>query len=136
MEHLVRWARFNAVGLMGITVQVTLLVILRRGWDMHYLLATALAVEGAVLHNFWWHDRWTWASRTAMTDSGVLSRLLRFNLTVGTVSIAQNLFLMKFLVSDLNLHYLLANLLAIASCSTLNYFFSHWLVFRQAAKKD
>ncbi len=29
----------------------------------HYLVATALAVEMAVLHNFFWHRRWTWADR-------------------------------------------------------------------------
>ena len=135
MEHLVRWARFNAVGLMGVTVQIGVLMFLRGVWDLHYLPATALAVETAVLHNFCWHDRWTWSDRTAAADTSAWGRLLRFNMTVGTVSIIQNLFLMELLVAGLNLHYLPANLLAIASCSTLNYFSSHWLVFRQAAKE-
>ena len=136
MEHLIRWARFNAVGLMGVTVQIAVLMFLRGVWNLHYLPATALAVEMAVLHNFCWHDRWTWSDRTATADTTVLRRLLRFNLTVGTVSIVQNLFLMELLVAGLNLHYLPANLLAIASCSTLNYFSSNRLVFKQTAKED
>ncbi|MCY3778468.1 MAG: GtrA family protein [Candidatus Aminicenantes bacterium] len=135
MEHVIRWARFNAVGLMGVSVQITVLMFLRGAWNLHYLPATALAVEMAVLHNFWWHERWTWSDRTATADTSVLGRLLRFNVTVGTVSIVQNLFLMELLVDGLNLHYLPANLMAIASCSTLNYFSSHWLVFRQTAKE-
>ena len=136
MEHLMRWARFNTVGLMGVMVQIAVLMFLRGVWNLHYLPATALAVEIAVLHNFCWHDRWTWSDCTATADTSVLSRLLRFNMTVGTVSIVQNLFLMELLVAGLNLHYLPANLMAIASCSTLNYFSSHWLVFKQAAKED
>ena len=136
MEHLIRWARFNAVGLMGVTLQITVLLFLRGVWNLHYLPATALAVEMAVLHNFCWHDRWTWSDRTATAGTSVLGRLLRFNLTVGTVSIVQNLFLMELLVAGLDLHYLPANLLAIASCSTLNYFSSNWLVFKQTAKED
>lgn len=135
MEHLIRWARFNAVGLMGVLVQITVLMLLRGVWNLHYLPATALAVEMAVLHNFCWHERWTWSDRTATAGTSVLGRLLRFNMTVGTISIVQNLVLMELLVASLNLHYLPANLLAIASCSTLNYFSSHWLVFRLPAKE-
>lgn len=136
MEHLIRWARFNTVGLMGVLVQISVLMLLRGVWNLHYLPATALAVEMAVLHNFCWHERWTWSDRTATADTSVMSRLFRFNMTVGTISIVQNLLLMELLVTGLNLHYLPANLLAIASCSTLNYFSSHWLVFRPAAKEE
>ena len=136
MGHLIRWARFNAVGLMGVMVQITVLTYLRGVWNLHYLPATALAVEMAVLHNFFWHERWTWSDRIATADTSVPGRLLRFNMTVGTISIVQNLFLMELLVAGLNLHYLPANLLAIASCSTLNYFSSNWLVFKETAKED
>ena len=129
MEHLIRWARFNAVGLMGVVVQISILMFLRVVWNMHYLPATALAVEVAVLHNFFWHDRWTWSDRTTVAQTSVMSRFIRFNVTVGTVSIAQNLLLMELLVTGLNLHYLPANLLSIGSCSTLNHLFSNWLVF-------
>jgi len=136
MRHLIRWARFNAVGLMGVTVQIAILSYLRGVWNVHYLPATALAVELAVLHNFFWHERWTWSDRIAAANTSVPGRLLRFNMTVGAISIVQNLFLMELLVAGLNLHYLPANLLAIASCSTLNYFSSNWLVFKETVKED
>ena len=127
---LLRWLRFNTVGLMGVVVQITTLFCLRSLLKIHYLPATALAVEAAILHNFLWHERWTWSQATQPIRPGVWGRLLRFNLTVGTVSILQNLFLMKLLVAELGLHYLLASLLAITTCSLLNYFFSDWFVFR------
>jgi len=58
-QALVRWARFNAVGIMGAALQVAALSLLVT-LGMHYLVATALAVEAAVLHNYVWHRRWTW----------------------------------------------------------------------------
>ena len=127
---LLRWLRFNTVGLMGVTVQVTTLFGLRSLLGIHYLPATALAVEATVLHNFLWHEHWTWSQTTESAHPGIVGRLLRFNLTVGTVSILQNLFLMKLLVAELDLHYLLASLISITTCSLLNYFISGWFVFK------
>ena len=56
-----RWLKFNAVGALGMIVQLGSLGLLIHVLGMHYMLATALAVEAAVLHNFLWHRRWTWA---------------------------------------------------------------------------
>ena len=58
-----RWLKFNLVGGMGIAVQLLMLVVLKSGLHIHYLVATALAVEAAVVHNFLWHERFTWADR-------------------------------------------------------------------------
>jgi len=126
-----RWATFNLVGIMGVGVQITTLVMLRGWFHMDYLLATALAVEAAILHNFVWHERWTWVDRTTNHDSSRLARLIRFNLTIGTLSIGENLLFMELLVGRLEIHYLLANLITIACCSILNFVASDRLVFRE-----
>ena len=54
-----RWLAFNGVGLLGVGVQLGLVALLTHAAGLHYLLATAIAVEAAVLHNFIWHQRWT-----------------------------------------------------------------------------
>ncbi len=128
-----RWATLNVVGMLGVGVQIITLVLLRGWFLMDYLPATALAVQAAVLHNFVWHERWTWVDRTASHDSSRLARLLRFNLTIGTLSIGQNLLFMELLVGWLEIHFLLANLMSIAFCSVLNFVASDRLVFRAAA---
>ncbi len=127
-----RWATFNVVGIMGMGVQIITLVMLHSWSLMDYLPATALAVEAAILHNFMWHERWTWGDRTAGHDSGRLARLLRFNLTIGALSIGENLLFMELLVGRLDVHYLLATLITIVSCSVLNFLVSDRLVFREA----
>jgi putative flippase GtrA len=96
---------------------------------LDYLTATALAVEAAVLHNFVWHERWTWRDR-AGSSGGAAARLLRFNLSAGLVSILTNLGLMRWLVGTHHAPYLIANVASIAAGSVVNYFLSDALVFR------
>jgi putative flippase GtrA len=127
-----RWLKFNLVGAIGIGVQLGALALLRGAFGMDYLLATALAVEAAVVHNFIWHERFTWADRGSVTLAQSLGRLLRFNLTTGAVSIAGNLALMRLLVGGAGLPFILANLLSIAGCSVANFLLSDRVVFRPA----
>jgi putative flippase GtrA len=124
-SELVRWLKFNAVGAIGICVQLGVLALLRSGLGLNYLLSTGLAVEAAVLHNFLWHERFTWADRPAADR---LKRLLKFNLATGAFSIAGNILFTKLLV-DAGLNYLPANAASIAMCSIINFFLNDRLVF-------
>jgi len=123
------WFRFNAVGLIGVGVQLASLAIFRSllGWTIR--ASTAAAVECAVLHNFAWHERWTWAHRE-LERRGIFVRLLKFNISNGLISIVGNLVLMELLAVRLHFNYVLSNLVAIGVCSLLNFFVSDKLVFK------
>ena len=123
-----RWLKFNAVGAIGILVQLAALAILKSLLHVQYLIATALAVELAVLHNFIWHERWTWKDRTG--GPGTFGRLLRFNLSTGALSIVSNLVLMRVFVGAMHLPLLPANLLSIAMTALANFVVSEAWVFR------
>jgi len=124
---VIRFLRFNGVGVIGFVLQLLVLSLLVRG-GMHYLAATALAVEAAVLHNFLWHERWTWRDRHAGVRSR-LQRLGRFHLLNGSVSLAGNLVLMRLLVGELGVPHLAANVCAVVACSLINFYGSDRLVF-------
>jgi len=132
---VVRWLKFNLVGAAGIAVQLAALFVLKSVFRFNYLLATALAVEAAVVHNFLWHERYTWADRVHPSWQQSLPRLLCFNLTNGAVSILGNLALMKLFVGLAHINYLLANGIAIAICSLANFLISEQWVFRTGDKK-
>jgi putative flippase GtrA len=125
----VRWLKFNAVGGVGIGVQLGALAILKSVCHVHYLVATAIGVEAAILHNFLWHERFTWADRTG---SPAHWRLLKFNLTTGAFSLAGNLLLMRILVGSGHMQYLVANGMVISICSVGNFLVSDQFVFRRA----
>jgi dolichol-phosphate mannosyltransferase len=131
-----RWLKFHAVGVIGVVVQLGFLAFFKSVLGMHYLVATALAVEVAVLHNFWWHERWTWVERTrAAPGFGLLmQRLWRFNLTSGAISILSNLVLMRIFVGQFHVPYLTANLFTIVTASLANFLLSEFFSFR--VRKD
>jgi putative flippase GtrA len=143
---LARWGRFNLVGLIGVVVQFAMLFLLNSTFHLHYLVATTVAVETAVLHNFVWHEKYTWTDRIkawqtkppAVHDNrrpcslefsaAFFGRLWRFHLANGAVSILGNLAIMKALVDLRHVNYLIANLTAIAVCSLANFVLSdHWV---------
>lgn len=124
-----RWLKFNFVGGIGIGVQLAALAVFRSLVHLDYLVATALAVETAVLHNFLWHERFTWADRGTSGLTRSLIRLAKFNASNGAVSILGNLLLMRLLVGELRLNYIAANLIAISVCSLLNFLLSDRFVF-------
>jgi dolichol-phosphate mannosyltransferase len=124
-----RWLAFNLVGGLGILIQLSTLAALTAGLGLHYLLATGLAVEAAVLHNFLWHERWTWRDRATQEKPGRWKRLLRFQIANGALSLGGNLVLMQVLVSTWAINYTLANIVSITLCSILNFLASDHLVF-------
>ena len=126
---VVRWSKFNLVGAMGIGVQFAALFLIKGLFRVDYLVATAMAVEIAVIHNFLWHEQFTWADRVRRSSRGSLVRLIRFNLTTGAVSMIGNVALMKVMVGVGHMNYLVANGIAIALCSIANFLVSDQWVF-------
>jgi putative flippase GtrA len=124
-EGLRRWFKFNAVGLAGVAVQsAALLLLLAAG--VHYLVATWLAVESAILHNFAWHRRWTWRERSR---PNWLRALLRFHTANGAVSLAGNLIVMRLLAGGAGWPPWAANLASIGLCSFVNFWAAGRWVF-------
>jgi putative flippase GtrA len=113
-------------------VQMAALAVLVRGAGLHYLLATVLAVELALLHNFFWHHQWTWRDRPCASAEETARRLGRFHLLNGAVSFAGNLGIVALLTGILHVDPLAANLAAILACSVVNFCASEVIVFKVA----
>lgn len=128
----IRWWKFNAVGAMGIVVQLGALTLLKSGLHLNYLIATALAVEAAVIHNFFWHERYTWADRESASR---IVRFAKFNLSNGAISMLGNVVTMKVFVEGFRLHYFVANVMSIAVCSLLNFLVADRFVFLSQSRE-
>jgi putative flippase GtrA len=126
MTRVVRFFRFNAVGALGVAVQLASLWLLTGVAAVHYLIATPLAVSLAVVHNFVWHRLWTWKDR----DVHVTRACARFVLTNGLLSLVSNLGVTAALVSGAHAHPVVANVAAIATSGLLNFWLGDVVVFR------
>jgi len=127
MSALARWGKFNLVGAMGAVAQLVSLAILNRMMPGHYLVASAVALELTLLHNFVWHVHYTW--REPRERATLLRQCLRFHLSNGMVSLVGNLVLMRVLVGGARQHVLAANAIAILCCSLVNFCLGETWVF-------
>ncbi len=127
-----RMAKFAFVGAIGIAIQLLVLhwlVTVGCG----YLISTAIAVETAILHNFVWHENFTWRERSPSGSDEIWARLLRFHLSNGLISIIGNLLLMRVFVGWLSLNVVAANLLSVTICCVTNFLASDRWVFIPSA---
>jgi putative flippase GtrA len=125
---IVRWLKFNAVGAMGVGVQLLALTLLLRTLGLHYLWATVLAVETAVLHNFIWHWKWTWSDRRCAGLNRVAT-LLRFNFSNGLISVFGTVLCTGILTGVFRLNPILANVLSLGPCCLINFVVSDRFIF-------
>ena len=120
---VVRWGKFNLVGMVGMAVQLGALALINRLAPGHYMMATAAAIEITLLHNFVWHLQYTWRDRRRR--NAILGQLVRFHLSNGLVSMVGNLALMPILVEGMRIPVVVANAVAILCCSTVNFCLGH-----------
>ena len=126
--RLPRWVKFALIGGLGLVIQLGLIHVLTV-ITSNYLAATAMAVEFTILHNFVWHETFTWRERATAGFSGKLQRGLRFHVTNGVISIAGNLILMRWFAGQMEMHVVSANLLSVTVCSVANFLASDRWVF-------
>lgn len=127
MNTLTRWLKFNLVGAMGMVLQLAALALFNHCAPGHYLAATGAAVEVTLLHNFAWHQSYTWRDRWG--SSTPLAQFVRFHLSNGLVSFAGNLAVMRVLVEGAHMPAVAANAVAILCCSIVNFCFGDNWVF-------
>jgi putative flippase GtrA len=122
--------RFAAVGALGIAVQVSTVGLLA-GAHLDYRWATAAGVLAAIVHNFFWHTRWTWRDRPRLGSP--TRTFLAFSGGNGAISLSGNLVVVYVLVGMLKIPPVSANLAAIATCALINFALADKAIFRPAA---
>jgi putative flippase GtrA len=123
-----RFVAFATVGVVGFFVQVSSLVVFVSVTRWQLLVATAASVAVAALHNFVWHERWTWADRTR-DSRGWPMRLVRFGATNGVASLAGNVGFVSLYSFAFHAPPLVATVLAVISMTALNFVLADRLVF-------
>jgi dolichol-phosphate mannosyltransferase len=125
----VEW-RFSLVGLMGALLQLMLLFLLTTCFPVGSVIATLIAVEITILHNFIWHERFTWSDRGPKSFRHVTGRLWRFHAGNGLVSLGGNTLLAHYLVDRLKAPLVPTAIGAIILCSLANFLLADRWVYK------
>jgi putative flippase GtrA len=126
-----RAVAFVAVGAGGFAIQQAALTALTAMLHYPVPLATAIAVEAAVLVNFCCHEAWTWRDRRE--GEARLTRLARFHAANGATSLVGNVVVTSLGVSVLGFTPAMANALAVGLLAVLNYTAADRWVFARRA---
>jgi dolichol-phosphate mannosyltransferase len=120
--HAHRFSRFALVGAAGVLVNNGLLAFLVEVGGLRHLVAALLATEAAIIGNFALNDRWTFRDRRGAAPSlgAQVRRAGRYN-AVALGGMALSLSMIAALTGWWGLHYLVANLCAIATATLWNY---------------
>jgi putative flippase GtrA len=128
-----RFAAFALVGAFGFGLQIAAVTLLTAAAGWHAVPATAAAIELAILHNFIWHERWTWSDR-ARRSGGVFLRLGRFHIANGVVSMTATVALAWIVVPLFGWSAIAANVVGVASTGLLNFVALDRWVFATACR--
>ena len=132
MTLFARWMRFSAGGTYGFLLQLFALMVIAKWLPLAW--ATATAVEIAVVHNFIWHELYTWNDRHVSGGRALLGRFARFQMSNGVISLIGNVMLTTLLHDRFGIAGVIANTIAIAACAIFNFAAGEWLVFASAPK--
>jgi dolichol-phosphate mannosyltransferase len=131
------YLKYNVVGVSGYAIQsATLFLLAGGGGHSHYLLSTAVAVELAVINNFFWHQRWTWIDRPSRSLVEITGRFVKFHIANGAISLVGNVLLMGLFVGRFMLPLIAANALSVLACSLVNFVLADRLVFSNYTPRD
>jgi dolichol-phosphate mannosyltransferase len=109
--------RFLVVGLLGIGVNQLLLWLIVEMAGIHYLVAAILASQGSTAFNFAGVESWVFRGAW---KPGIVKRFLSFDV-LNSLSLVLRLPILAVLTSELHLHYLLSNLLAIGVLTAVRF---------------
>lgn len=139
LQPMARWRfiKFGLVGASGTVINLAVLYVCQEfvlvqiaNFNTRLNFSIALAISVATVSNFYWNRRLTWRDRLHGGHRSTYMLFLKYVMAAG-LSIAIQSVLTKVLAG--HLHYLLANLVAIALASVFNFVANDRLTFARRA---
>ncbi|MCB5247300.1 MAG: GtrA family protein [Candidatus Cloacimonetes bacterium] len=101
---------FHLIAWVGTLVNLAVLWLTHGVLKIPLLIAGAIAIEIAIIHNFTGHYFITWKDRVKRTPRNYLLLLLKYNLVTASIDFVVNLGILWLLTHFLGVHYLIANI--------------------------
>jgi dolichol-phosphate mannosyltransferase len=128
-----RFVKFGAVGSSGVVVNFAVLYLAQEhlfrwieGDQRRLSISLAAAIAVATFNNFLWNRLWTWGDRKDPEGKGFFVQMGQYYVACW-VAILLQFILTKLLA--LSIHYLAANLAAIALSAVVNFIVNHRWTF-------
>ncbi|MDJ0851162.1 MAG: GtrA family protein [Myxococcota bacterium] len=129
-DRLQRFLRFAVVGASGVFVNQGLLMLLHGHFGWPLLAASVVAIETAILNNFFWSSVWIWRYDYERSFRRLLAKLLQYQVATLFTSMVVNSGVLAALVYGFSIDYRIANLAGIAAGMGANFAAGELWIFR------
>ena len=130
-QLLFRGSKFILVGWIGMIVNSCCLFLFKGILDVPLIPASLMAIEIAIVHNFFWHRHWTWRDRNGEEDQSLLRQLLTYNLMTGSVDLVANVTVLWLLTTFLGIYYMIANIAGMIMGPFIKFWLNEKVIFRK-----
>ncbi len=126
-----RIIKFQIVAWGGTVINLTVLWLLKGRLGLDVIVAGALAIELAIIHNFTWHYFITWRDRVEKNISDYFARLVKYNLATASIDFVVNLGILWALTKYAGMNYLIADILGMIAGPIFKFIVNEFLIFKK-----
>jgi len=127
---------FHLIAWLGTLVNLAVLWLTHGVLKMPLLIAGALAIEVAIIHNFTGHYFITWKDRTKRSPGNYFNLLLRYNIVTASIDFVVNLGILWLLNHFLGVHYMAASVAGQILGPLFKLLANEYLVFPKRKQKQ
>lgn len=121
-----QFIKYCMVGASGFVINLFVFWLMLTSLDVHYWIAGSVSFAVSVTNNFFMNRYWTFR----ITEGEIFSQASRF-MVVSISSWALNMFMLRLLIEDAKLNHYVAQTIAIAMVTILNFLGNKLWSFRQ-----
>jgi len=119
--------KFLLVGIGTASHLLFFTILLTSMLNIHYTISVAISYQTAIIWSFFVHDNWTFAKVQKKTSKK--SRFLMFNI-ISLVGLGVNEVVLIFFTTQVNLHYIISEVIAIFVAFFFNFQFQKKVSWR------
>jgi putative flippase GtrA len=122
---------FQVIAWLGTLVNLAVLWLMHGVLKVSVVLAGAIAIEVAIVHNFTWNYFITWKTRVKRTPKDYFLLLVKYNIVTASIDFVVNLGTLWILNKFFGVNYLLADLIGQLLGPLFKFFANEFIVFPQ-----
>ena len=127
MKILKMFVKFGIVGVSGVVVNLAIYSTLVH-FGVYYLAAATISFVGAVTNNFYWNFIWTFKGRA---EHKTVKRKYFDFFVISFINFLINLSCLRFLHGILEIHEVVAQIMAIGLASLFNFIGNYLITFKE-----
>jgi putative flippase GtrA len=130
-----RFQKFLVVGFVGLGVNQGMLFLLHQGFGSHLIISSTIAIFTSMIVTFLLNEHWTWHDRAG---GPLMHRIVKY-FPINLVGLVINVVVLRALVNEADMHYLVANLFGAGAAAIWNFFLNNqftWGANEESSRRD